>query len=152
LPRIVDNIDQRLLPVSQQTLESADHADFCVSYFNLRGWKEPDRFVEHWPGGPGHCCRLLAGMPQRQPAEELRAALSPVQQDGEIDNHTALRLKKRLAETFREQLTIGAPTNADEACLRQLAQQIRVRSGRRAAGGDTPARLRAMSQTCTRIR
>jgi hypothetical protein len=124
LPRIFDNIDQPLLPVLQQTLESADRADFCVGYFNLRGWKELDRFVERWPGGPGHCCRLLVGM-QRQPAEELRAALSLVHRDGEIDNQTALRLKKRLAETFREQLTIGAPTNADETCLRRLAQQIR---------------------------
>ena len=42
----------------------------------------------------------------------------------EIDNQTALRLKKRLAEEFRDQLTIGVPTNEDEAGLRRLAAQI----------------------------
>jgi SNF2 family DNA or RNA helicase len=123
MPRIFDNIEQPLLPALQQTLNVADRGDFCVGYFNLRGWKQLDEFVERWAGGAGHCCRLLVGM-QRLPADELRAALSPTHHDGEIDNQTALRLKKRLAEEFREQLTMGIPTNEDERCLRRLAKQI----------------------------
>src|SRR5205807_2478126 len=43
-----------------------------------------------------------------------------------MDNQTALRLKKRLAEDFRDQLASGVPTNADEAGLRRLAAQIRA--------------------------
>jgi hypothetical protein len=30
MPRIFDNIEQTLLPALQQTLEVANHADFCV--------------------------------------------------------------------------------------------------------------------------
>jgi len=124
MPRIFDNIEQELLPALRQTLEVADHADFCVGYFNLRGWKRLDHFVERWSGGNGHCCRLLVGM-HRSPAEELRVAMGLAPRDGEIDNQTALRLKKKLAEEFREQLAVGTPTNEDEACLRRLARQIK---------------------------
>jgi superfamily II DNA or RNA helicase len=124
MPRIFDNIDQDLLPALQQTMEVTDHADFCVGYFNLRGWKQLDRFVQRWSGGEGHCCRLLVGM-HRPPMEELRAAMGLAHGDADIDNQTALRLKKKLAEDFREQLAIGTPTNEDEACLRRLAHQIK---------------------------
>src|ERR1700737_4654393 len=96
MPRIFDNIEQQLLPALQHTLEVADRADFCVGYFNLRGWKQLDQFVERWAGGEDQCCRLLVGM-QRLPADELRAAMSPTHQDGEIDNQTPIRPKKRLA-------------------------------------------------------
>ncbi|MBZ5672599.1 MAG: NgoFVII family restriction endonuclease [Acidobacteriia bacterium] len=126
MPRIFDNIEQQLLPALQETLKVADHADFCVGYFNLRGWKQLDCLVERWSGGEGHCCRLLVGM-QRLPDEELRQALSLAKQANEIDNQTALQLKKKLAEDFRAQLSIGAPTNDDEAGLRRLARQIRTK-------------------------
>jgi hypothetical protein len=47
MPRIFDNIEQTLLPALQQTLEVADHADFCVDYFNLRGWKQIKSSVDN---------------------------------------------------------------------------------------------------------
>ena len=64
---------------------------------------------------------------QRLPQDELREALSIIKRDEGIDNLTALRLKKRLAEEFRHQLTLGMPTNDDEAGLRRLAAQIKAK-------------------------
>lgn len=124
MPRIFDNIEADLLPALQETLALSDRADFCVGYFNLRGWKALDSFIERWAGGDGHCCRLLVGM-QRMPQEEIHALLGLIKGQGEIDQATVLRLKKELVEKFKEQLTVGAPTNEDEIGLRRLAAQIR---------------------------
>ena len=124
MPRIFDNIDQRLLPALREILETANRADFCVGYFNLRGWKGLSSYIEEWEGGEGNCCRLLVGM-QPPPEETLRQAMRLDKGGDGIDNQTALRLKQELAEKFREQLTVGVPTRADEKGLRQLARQIR---------------------------
>ncbi len=126
MPKIFDNIEASLLPALEQTLHLSERSDFCVGYFNLRGWKALNSFIEAWPGGPGHQCRLLVGM-QRLPQEELRDFFSLVKQDSELDNQTAIRLKKRLAEEFRAQLTFGIPTNEDEAGLRRLSNQIKAK-------------------------
>ena len=103
MPNIFDNINQRLLPALQQTLETATHADFCVGYFNLRGWKGLGSYIENLDGGEGACCRLLVGM-QRLPEEDLRRAKRLDEQDDGMDNKTAHRLKQELAMKFRQQL------------------------------------------------
>lgn len=126
MPRIFDNIEQQLLTALQETLNVSDRADFCVGYLNLRGWKQLDSYIEKWSGDEGNCCRLLVGM-QKLPKEELISALSLTKSDKDIDNQTAVRIKKKLAEEFRDQLTYGIPTNEDEAGLRRLAAQIKAR-------------------------
>jgi superfamily II DNA or RNA helicase len=123
MPRIFDNIDRSLLPALKETLGLSHCADYCVGYFNLRGWKQVDNLVEKWPGGDGNCCRLLVGM-QQMPKDQLRSALSLLHSDDAIDQSTAIVLKKKLAQEFRDQLTIGVPTNEDEAGLQRLAAQL----------------------------
>ncbi len=125
MPRIYDNIAQHLLSSIRQTLAGAARADFCVGYFNLRGWRLIDDLVDGWPGTTDGRCRVLVGM-QRPPQEEVRAAFSLTEQDAIVDHQQALRLKQQLAESFREQLTFGAPTNRDEAALQRLSAQLKA--------------------------
>ncbi|MFP4193139.1 MAG: helicase-related protein, partial [Candidatus Hydrogenedentota bacterium] len=124
MPRVFDNMETSLLPALHETLQSSHRADFCVGYFNLRGWKDLAGPIETWPGGPGQCCRLLVGM-QRLPQDELRAVLSLVGGNEVLDNQEAIRRKKKLAAEFHNQLTFGVPNNADEEGLRRLTKHLR---------------------------
>lgn len=124
MPRIFDNIALHLLPDLREALNASYRADFCVGYFNLRGWNEIGEHIDSWTGCDGHCVRLLVGM-QKLPQDELKVYYHLLKSDDELDNSTKLRLKKKLAEEFRDQLTIGIPTNQDEISLRRLARQIR---------------------------
>ena len=128
MPRIFDNIEKSLLPSLQETLQTAERADFCVGYFNLRGWRHLSAYVDRWSGGDSSCCRLLVGM-LVNPTDELRQALEnpPGSEEDSVDHQSAIRAKRRIAEEFRLQLTYGFPTNNDEAALRQLSAQIRAR-------------------------
>ncbi len=124
MPRIFDNIEHKLLGALQDTLKISERADFCVGYFNLRGWRHIDQLMEQWQGGEQGCCRLMIGM-QEKPEDELRRAFS-LRGDQGIDQATVVRLKKRVAQDFRQQLLVGAPSNEDEEGLRRLSAQLRA--------------------------
>ena len=66
MPRIFDNIHQRLLETRRPTLAQSKRADFCIGYFNLRGWQAVDDIVCNWLPPEGQVCRVLVGM-QHQP-------------------------------------------------------------------------------------
>ena len=125
MPRIFDNINERLLAALKQTMAQSRRADFCVGYFNLRGWSQLGELVEGWTGSDESRCRVLVGM-QTTPQDELRAALRVAQEPDGLDQGTVARLKRRAAQEFREQLTLGAPTAEDERALRRLSAQLRA--------------------------
>ena len=97
-----------------------------LRYFNLRGWRQIDRYINDWSGIDGNACRLLVGMHQ-SPDRSIREKLSAAHREDSIDNAKVIELKKELAADFRTQLSLGVPNNDDEAGLRRLAKQIRAK-------------------------
>ena len=81
MSRIYDNIETKFLDGLVKLMEESNvkRADFCVGYFNLRGWKlivnqidnlEGDFVYEDATNSQQHrCCRLLIGM--HRPDEQL---------------------------------------------------------------------------------
>ncbi len=131
MPKIYDNIENQLVRGLNETLNVSNRADFCVGYFNLRGWKEVANQIGELPGAEviegedvnHRICRLLVGM-QKMPVEILQEHFN-CDEDHLIDQTEALKLKKKLALEFKQQLTIGTPTEADEVALRKLSQQLK---------------------------
>lgn len=124
MPRIFDNLEEKLLPTLKRSLQGSHRADFCVGYFNLRGWTLIEKEIEQFTGGEGNCCRLLIGM-QRLPKEELHKILALGKSPQLMDTGEARRLEKVVAQDFREQLMMGKPTNADELGLKKLKEQLK---------------------------
>lgn len=70
MPKIYDNINNHLTTGLNETLEVSNRTDFCVGYFNLRGWKEVADKIDNLSGETiveanndvHRICRLLVGM------------------------------------------------------------------------------------------
>ncbi|HPC43397.1 MAG TPA: helicase-related protein [Spirochaetota bacterium] len=131
MPKIYDNIEYQLSQGLTDTLSLSQRADFCVGYFNLRGWHEIADKIESLSGMTVNendkqmhrVCRLLVGM-QKLPADILRESF--IRDDSYmIDQAEIVKLKKKLAYEFKEQLTIGIPTEKDEKYLRILSRQLK---------------------------
>jgi hypothetical protein len=135
MPTVFDNIETPFLDGEdsnglKHALKLAFRGDFCVGYFNLRGWRCIDDVVNEWPmptteESPSPA-RLLVGM-QRMPHDQLRSWLTDDPEKAP-DNKQLTKLRKDAAAEFRKQLTIGNPTDADEAGLKRLVKQLK--SGR----------------------
>lgn len=130
MPTIYDNVETPFLENVagnglKDALKVSKRGDFCVGYFNLRGWKSIDQVVASWPKTDTPPCRLLVGM-QRLPQEELNLLVNDAKNtDERITNKRVAQLKRNIANEFQKQLTIGTPTPTDEAGLRRLAKQLR---------------------------
>lgn len=131
MPKIYDNIENQLTQGLNETLEVSQRTDFCVGYFNLRGWKEVGDKIDALTGlrvwenndEVHRICRLLVGM-QKLSVDILREYFR-FDEEHILDQSEAVKLKKRLAQEFKDQLTIGIPTEADEIALRRLSQQMK---------------------------
>jgi SNF2 family DNA or RNA helicase len=131
MPKIYDNINNHLTRGLNEVLALSQRTDFCVGYFNLRGWKEVAENIDRLPGSTVwegdneeyRVCRLLVGM-QKMPIDILRDYFS---QGGEpvMDSAEAMKRRRMLAQEFKEQLTVGVPTESDERALRKLSQQMK---------------------------
>lgn len=128
MPRIYDNIEQHLLEGLRNAIQASYKADFCVGYFNLRGWGSIGDWVEQYEGEEGKQCRVLIGM-QKVPKEIVRdlfnEGLGP-----EMDIRTVAVTRRKIAQEFREQLEIGIPTVVAEKHLRQLSKQLKSKKVR----------------------
>jgi superfamily II DNA or RNA helicase len=131
MPKIIDNIDFFLTKELNENLNVSKRVDCCVGYFNLRGWREIADNIDQLTGEVvveneieyKRYCRLLVGM-QKPPDDILRDFFYKTDEI-KIDNKQINILKKRLAEDFKKQLTIGTPSETDEIYLRKLSQQIK---------------------------
>ena len=134
MAQIFDNIEQRFTDGLKGYLSTngVTRVDFCVGYFNLRGWNLilneidalPGDFVEEQssPTPVHRTCRLLIGM--HQPHEELTRWLYS-KEDHTPDNNFVRQQKLKIAADFRRQLQIGLPTKQDEWTLRRLSAQMK---------------------------
>jgi len=130
MPNIFDNIKNIPGEGLNSYLKNVQRADFCVGYFNLRGWKEIADKIDELGGAEikengelfNRYCRLLVGM-IRTPIDEIKLLFSE-KSENEVDNKRKNEIRRQIAEDFRQQLIIGYPTNEDEEHLKQLLHQL----------------------------
>ena len=130
--RIFDNIEVKFTEGLQGIINNVGvkRVDFCVGYFNLRGWDLIVNQIDDLSGDYVYegndrklrVCRLLIGM--HRPDEELIRSIYS-KEDTLPDAELVMKSKLKIAKEFRRQLLLGMPTKKDEWTLRRLASQMR---------------------------
>lgn len=131
MARIYDNIETKFAEGLQGIITNVavNRVDFCVGYFNLRGWNLVVDQIDSLTGDYVYeddkrifrKCRLLIGM--HRPAEELIRQLYTEQTLP--DANYVSRCKLEIARDFKRQLQLGLPTKQDEFTLRRLSAQMK---------------------------
>ncbi|MFA5228685.1 MAG: helicase-related protein [Candidatus Paceibacterota bacterium] len=133
MAQIYDNIQTKFTEGLKGIISNSQvkRVDFCVGYFNLRGWElvvdEIDRldgdFVYEKDENIHRVCRLLIGM--QRPGLELIKRYIDSQANSLPDSDEVKLCKRQIADDFRKQLIIGKQTNRDEFNLRRLSAQLK---------------------------
>lgn len=128
---IYDNIERKFSEGLEGLITNigVKRVDFCVGYFNLRGWDVVENEIDNLSGDyveedyerKLRYCRLLIGM--HRPAEELIRSL--YKEQVVPDAEYVQNCKRFIALDFKNQLVIGVPTGKDEFTLRRLCKQLR---------------------------
>lgn len=131
MARIYDNIESKFAEGLQGIVTNVGvkRVDFCVGYFNLRGWGLVVDQVDMLTGDYVYeddkrlfrKCRLLIGM--HRPAEELIRQLYTEKPLPDANYVSQCRME--VARNFRRQLQLGLPTKQDEFTLRRLSEQMK---------------------------
>lgn len=134
MSRIYDNIELKFEKGLQGILSNVGvkRADFCVGYFNLRGWRMICDTIDKLSGDYLYegddrvfrTCRLLIGM-HRPPDELLQKLYSCFEQHGLPDSEEVKQCKRQISAEFRRQLVCGVPSSQDEWALRRLSAQLK---------------------------
>lgn len=108
MARIYDNIEIKFEDGLNDIISNVGvkRVDFCVGYFNLRGWTKVVHQVEHLEGdfvvegseSIHRTCRLLIGMYQ-PPAELVKMLYA--QGDNTPDADMVQKVKRQIAQDFR---------------------------------------------------
>lgn len=132
MARIYDNIGVKFAEGLRGIITNAGvkRVDFCVGYFNLRGWNLVVEQIDQINGEYIYekddrvfrVCRLMIGM-HRPPEDLIRNLYSNI--DNLTDSEEVNRCKRAIAADFRHQLTIGIPIAKDEWTLRKLSTQLK---------------------------
>ncbi len=132
MARIYDNLETRFTEGLQGIINNVGvkRVDFCVGYFNLRGWNLIVNEVDQLEGDYVYenndrkfrTCRLLIGM--HRPDEDLIRQLYSGK-NFLPDAEYVTKCKQTIARDFKKQLLLGLPTKNDECTLRRLSAQMK---------------------------